>query len=348
MLEAFRRTYPEHELQREATKQIAFVYRQSGQVARAAGEYERIATESDDPQLRGEALLVAGDLHEQSQNMQRALAVYVRYVEEFPRPLDLAVETRVKIADIYKATHDDARYHEELQKIVSIDAASGAERTGRTRFLAARSALVLAELLERQFEAVKLVQPFESSLQEKKRRMDAAIAALGGLVDYQVGEVTAAATFYMAEVYYGFNRSLLESERPSDLRPADRQEYELALEEEAFPFEERAITVHEKNLELIRAGIYNAWIDKSLAKLAQLMPARYAKSEMSSGFLGSIDSYAYRAPAAPAVGIGAVDGDKATQGDAREPDIASVRDAVDAPQSGAAVTAAGASNAIAH
>ena len=168
------------------------------------------------------------------------------------------------------------------------------------------------------------------------------------LVDYQVGEVTAAATFYMAEVYYGFNRSLIESERPSDLQAADRQEYELALEEEAFPFEERAISVHEKNLELIRAGIYNAWIDKSLAKLAQLMPARYAKSEMSSGFLGSIDSYAYRAPAAPAVGIGAVDGDKATQGDAREPDIASVQDAVDAPQSGAAVTAAGASNAIAH
>jgi hypothetical protein len=39
------------------------------------------------------------------------------------------------------------------------------------------------------------------------------------------------------------------------------------------------------------------WLEKSLAKLAQLMPARYAKPEVSSGFLGSIDRYAYRSPA---------------------------------------------------
>ena len=71
------------------------------------------------------------------------------------------------------------------------------------------------------------------------------------------------------------------------------------MEENAFPFEEKAIGVHEKNLELIRSGIYNAWIDKSLAKLVMLMPARYAKAEMSSGFLGSIDRYVYRMPSAP-------------------------------------------------
>jgi hypothetical protein len=288
-------------------------------MSRAAGEYEPIAAESDNPEMRGEALLVAGDLHEQAKNMERALSVYSRYVEEFPRPLELAVETRFKIAEIHKATHDEGRYREELQKIVSIDAASGAERTGRTRLLAARSALVLAEQLYQQFAVLKLVQPFETSLQEKKRRMDLAIAALGSLVDYEVGETTAAATFYIAEVYYGFNRALMESQRPSDLQAADREEYELALEEEAFPFEERAITVHEKNLELIGAGIYNAWVDKSLAKLALLMPARYAKDELSSGFLGSIDRYAYRAPTAP-----------------------------ESPQPGATVTTAGVANAIAH
>lgn len=342
VLEEFRRAYPQHELQREATKQIAFVYRQSGQVARAAGEYERIAAESDDPELRGEALLVAGDLHEQAKSTDRALDVYRRYVDEFPRPLERAVETRFRIAEIYKATHDDARYHEELQKIVSIDAASGSERTSRMRVVAARSALVLAEQLYQQFSVAQLVQPFESSLQEKKRRMDAALGALGKLVDYEVGEVTAAATYYMAEVYYGFNRSLIESQRPAGLQAADLKDYELALEEEAFPFEERAIAVHEKNLELIRAGIYNAWIDKSFARLALLMPARYAKEELSSGFLGSIDRYAYRAPAAPDVGLGAVDGNKATRADAPQSGVSIAQGAA----SGSVATSAGVSNAL--
>jgi outer membrane protein assembly factor BamD (BamD/ComL family) len=299
VLDAFRRTYPQHELTREATKQIAFVYRQSAQVARAASEYERIAAEADQPELRGEALLLAGDLHEQAKNTERALAVYLAYVKEFPRPLDPGVETRSKIAEIYKAAHDTTRYHEQLQQIVTIDAQAGAERTNRTRTLAASSALVLAEASYEQFASVKLVQPFERSLQLKQQRMDAAMKSLGALVDYQVGAVTAAATFYMAEVYYGFNRSLMESERPKEMQAAQLQEYELALEENAFPFEEKAIGVHEKNLELMRTGIYNDWIEKSLSKLAQLMPARYAKTEVSSGFLGSIDHYAYRSPSAP-------------------------------------------------
>ena len=70
VLEAFRSSYPDHELNREATKQIAYVYRQNGQLSQAAGEYERVASESSDPNLRGEALLVAGDLYEQSGSMR--------------------------------------------------------------------------------------------------------------------------------------------------------------------------------------------------------------------------------------------------------------------------------------
>ena len=129
--------------------------------------------------------------------------------------------------------------------------------------------------------------------------MDAALEAFGRLVDYEVGEVTAAATFYMAELYFDFSRALNESERPTDLDPAELQDYEAALEEEAFPFEEKAIEVHEKNLELMAAGVYNPWIEKSLARLAVLMPGRYAKAEASSGFIASIDTYAYQAPSAP-------------------------------------------------
>jgi hypothetical protein len=50
------------------------------------------------------------------------------------------------------------------------------------------------------------------------------------------------------------------------------------------------------------AGIYNAWIERSLGKLADLMPGRYAKFEASSGFIDSLDSFAYRTPNAPAPG----------------------------------------------
>jgi tetratricopeptide (TPR) repeat protein len=296
VLEAFRTSYPKHELKREASRQIAHAYRESGQLARAAAEYDVIASESEDPELRREALLVAGDLYAASQGIDLALNAYTRYVKEFPRPVETAVETRFKISEIYKSAHAETHYEQELADIVRIDAEAGSERTDRTRTLAARSALVLSEKLYREFVAVKLSQPFETSLQEKKQRMDTAITAMSGLVAYEIADVTAAATFYMAETYLDFSRALATSERPADLQPAEKDAYELALEEEAFPFEEKAIDTHTKNLELLQAGVLNTWTDKSLGKLRELMPGRYAKDEVSSGFLGAIETYAYRSP----------------------------------------------------
>jgi hypothetical protein len=251
--------------------------------------------------LRSDALLLAGDLYAESKSQDRALDAYTRYVNDFPKPVEMALETRFKIAEIRKATHEDSLYHEQLKQIVSIDASAGSERTGRTRTLAARSGLVLAEQLYKDFSVLKLRQPFETSLKTKQQGMDATIAAMGKLVDYQIGEVTAAATYYMAETYFNFSRSLVESERPSDLKPSDLQEYEMQLDETAFPFEEKAINVHEKNMELLHAGVFNSWTEKSLSKLTELMPGRYAKRELSSGFLDALDSYVYKTPASQIV-----------------------------------------------
>jgi len=290
VLEAFRTTFPENKLQLEATKQIAYAYRQSGQLSHAAGEYDRIASQSNDPALRSEALLDAGDLYAQSDARDRALDAYIRYVKEFPKPVETAIETRFKIAEMYKAAHDETPYHQQLEEIVSADASAGSDRTVRTRTLAARSALVLAEQLYGDFVVVKLRQPFETSLQDKKQRMNNTIAALGRLVDYEIDEVTAAATYYMAETYSNFSRSLLESEQPADLKPEDVEAFKNELDEAAFPFEEKAINVHEKNMELLHAGVFNSWTEKSLGRLAELMPGRYAKHETSSGFLDAISS----------------------------------------------------------
>ena len=296
VLEAFRTTFPENKLKLEATKQIAYAYRQNGELSHAASEYDRIASQSDDPALRSEALLDAGDLYAQSNARDRALDAYIRYVKEFPRPVETAIETRFKIAEMYKAAHDETLYHQQLEEIVSADAGAGSERTGRTRTLAARSALVLAEQLYGDFVVVKLRQPFETSLLDKKQRMDATIAALDRLVDYEIDEVTAAATYYMAETYSNFSRSLLESEQPADLKPEDLEEFKNKLDEAAFPFEGKAINIHEKNMELLHAGVFNSWTEKSLNRLTELMPGRYAKHETSSGFLGATDSHVEGAP----------------------------------------------------
>jgi tetratricopeptide (TPR) repeat protein len=300
VLESFRSTYPKHKMAGEATRLIARAYRESGELSHAAGEYERLASESTDEAVRRESLLVAGDLYQQSNASDKALAVYQHYITDFPKPLETALEARFKISEIYKAAHNDSSYQKELMDIVSLDAAGGSERTGRTRTIAGRSALVLAEQLYQACVAVKLRQPFEASLKQKKQRMDATIKAMTGLVDYQIADVTAAATFYMAETYFDFSRSLKESERPADMKGANLEKFEADLDEAAYPFEDKAIKVHEKNMESLHAGVFNTWTEKSLSRLAEMVPGRYAKNEMSSGFIGTIDRYVYQSPLAQA------------------------------------------------
>jgi TolA-binding protein len=293
VLQRFRKNYPGNELQPEVTKKIAFALKEGGNPALAAAEYERVETETKDDELRRGALALAAELYEQAGQSTGALRVYRRYVEYFPKPLELAIETRHKIAQLYKSANDTKAYFNELRQIVDSDARAGSERTDRTRYLAALSALALTEPLYQQFVAIKLVQPFKKNLARKKAAMKKTIDAFGKLPDYQVGEVTAASAFYIAETYRYFGRALAESERPKNLTALEREQYELALEDQVYPFEEKAISLHEKNLELLDRGVYNTWIDKSIARLAKLVPARYAKFEESMDFVERIGPFRY-------------------------------------------------------
>ena len=307
VLEGFRRDFPGNTLQPEVTRKLAFVYKENNQISLAAHEYERIESESTDDEIRRDALLVAAQLHEQDGNTARVLEVCRRYVDYFPEPVELNLETRSKIAGILKVRSDRGAYLKELEKIVAIDALAGSAQTPRTRYLAAQAALVLAQNDFDAFAAVKLVKPLEENLSKKRDLMKTATEEFGRLVDYEIGEVTAAATFYLAEIYSHFSKALMTSERPEGLSPLEMEQYDLAIEEEAYPFEERAIEVHESNLKLISLGVYNEWIDKSLQRLAESVPARYDKPEEASGIMSSLGIYVFEiarpAPVDPEVAI---------------------------------------------
>ncbi|MEJ2142385.1 MAG: tetratricopeptide repeat protein, partial [Gammaproteobacteria bacterium] len=292
----FRKNYPGHKLQHDVTKKIAYVYKESGKHKLAAKEFERIFAESKDNEVKREALLTAAELYEKANDTSNALNIYQRFVKYYPKPVEFALETYYKIAMVYKSRKEMGRYHNTLKHIINTDKNAGAERTDRTRYLAAQSSLVL---IEPQFEkhlAIKLVAPFKRSLKKKKKSMEILIKTFNRLVDYKVADVTAASTYYIAEIYYNFNRSLLESERPKKLNDLELEEYNLMIEDQAFPFEEKTIAVHEKNMELLTLGVYSKWIDKSIEKLAALLPARYAKPEQNVAYIEEIDVFRYKVP----------------------------------------------------
>jgi hypothetical protein len=140
---------------------------------------------------------------------------------------------------------------------------------------------------------VRLEKPLEDNLARKRNLMKAATQEFTRLLEYGVGDVSAAGMFYLAEIYAHFSKALTASERPEGLSPLELEQYELAIEEQAYPFEEKAIDIHEKNLKLIAQGIYNQWVDQSLQKLAVFVPARYAKPEATGEVVASPESFMF-------------------------------------------------------
>ncbi|MHA7837132.1 MAG: tetratricopeptide repeat protein, partial [bacterium] len=102
VLDAFRSSFPEHELNREATRQLAFVFQEQGDSERAAAEYERVAGEATEPDLRRDALSTAGALYEEAGNPRRALSVYREFVTEFTQPIEELVVVHFNMAEIHR------------------------------------------------------------------------------------------------------------------------------------------------------------------------------------------------------------------------------------------------------
>ncbi|WGL16330.1 tetratricopeptide repeat protein [Microbulbifer bruguierae] len=288
VLKAFRSNHPEHELQKEVTKKLAVVYQEGGQLLLAAAEFERIERETEDEDVRREALTQAAELYSAASSPERALAALNRYVKLFPQPMEPALEVRQKMADIHFHSGNQKAYFNTLDDMVRIELRGANERNERTRYLAGNAALKLAEPRYDAFAEIALMAPLERNLKTKRTRMQAATKAFSDLIDYQVADVTAAATFYLGEIYLHFSRALKESERPNSLDAMELEEYELALEEQIYPFEERAISVHEKNIDLMAAGIYNDWVAKSIGQLAGLVPARYEREEDAGNIVMTI------------------------------------------------------------
>jgi len=281
-LEQFRGDYPDSEFADDVTQKLAVTYLESGRADQAASEFERIAVaESSSEEIRHEALWKAAELYKASGSLMAEQRVLDGIVERYPRPIAESIEARYRLLQIAEATGNEQRRMTALREIIEVDATAGAERTDRTKYLAALASLQLAEPIYTRFEVVRLTQPLAESLKLKKSLMEDVIAAYTGAADYGVAEVTTAATFRLGEVYEQFSADLLESDRPADLDADALEQYDILLEEQAFPFEEKAIDLYKANADRAPEGVYDTWVRQSFERLAGLMPARYAKEERS-------------------------------------------------------------------
>jgi cellulose synthase operon protein C len=289
VLEGFRRNFPQSPLQADVTRNLAVAYSETNHPAQAAMEFEQIAqSPKETPEVQREATLQAAELYDKGGNPAKSRAMLEAFVKHFPQPLNPAMEARNKLSAIAGKAGDFSGRDYWLRDIIAADRTAGAARTDRSRALAAKATLTLAAPAREEFKSIKLVVPLKKSLAEKRKAMEAALKAYEAAADYQVADVTTAATFESAELYRQLGKDLMSSERPKNLSKDELEQYDVLLEEQAFPFEEKAIKLHEVNAARTKDGTYDEWVQKSFAALAQLNPGRYGKAEIGEQTVESI------------------------------------------------------------
>ena len=278
--ETFLARWPGHTLAAEAQVSLAAALVELGDHARAAPALVAVAAlpgETED--VRRAALWQAAELYEAGGDAAQAEQALRQYLERFPVPADAALEARHRLAELAGQRDDAVERRRWLESIITMHADAGTAATARSRTLAASASLELAMPLVERFAALTLGPPLERSVPEKAKRMRAALDALGVAAGYGVAEVTTESAFRMAELYRDMAAALLESARPPGLDADTLEQYEMLLEEQAFPFEEDAIAIHEANAARARDGLYDRWVVASYEALAELVPARWNRQE---------------------------------------------------------------------
>ena len=221
-------------------------------------------------------------------DIEDAIEYFREYAHAYETPMDLNLEAIHHLDQLYQRTGDGDKRRFWLAKKIDLHERMGRGATERATYLAAEAQFVLAEDERAVFQGLALGHPLKKSLKRKQRQLTRTVKAFEKVAGYQVVEFSTASTFYIADLYTELSRSLMASSRPADLSELELAQYEILLEEQAYPFEEQAISLHEINMRRSWTGVYDDWVRKSFQELGRLMPARFDKQELEVAYVETI------------------------------------------------------------
>lgn len=285
LFEDFRQRFPKNKLTENIQEQLILAYQQNENWQQAADELLVLHQANPQSEEGRQALYVAAQYLNKIDNRQKALDAYRTYAHSYAMPFAEANEARFIMSEFYLASNESSKRRFWLSKLIQADQQAqkspDIERADRTRYLAAMASNVFADNKLYTYKKIKLTQPLKASLAKKKLALNTALDAYNKTLDYKVEEFSTSANFSIADIYHQLAKDLMTSSKPKNLNALELEQYDLLLEEQAYPFEEKAIDIHETNAKRSWQGSYDAWIQKSFSALEKLLPGRYNKQEKS-------------------------------------------------------------------
>ena len=279
LLADFRSRYPDHELAAGIDLRLASMYEQTENWSSAAAEYVTLSRGAEDEAVRRQSLYRAAEIYREQNQAELAIEHFRNYAHTYKQPVDLRLEAMHNMDELYQQTGDADKRRFWLKQKIDLHRGMGSGATERATFLAASAQAVFAEEAKAEFASIALKHPLKRSLKRKQKALQKTLRAYEALASYEVAQFTTASTFEIASLYRTLSAAIMDSDRPGNLSELEMAQYEILLEEQAFPFEEQAIDLHQINMQRAWSGVYDDWVKQSFEALAQLMPGRFAKTE---------------------------------------------------------------------
>lgn len=289
-IERFQKLYPRHQFSADVSKKLSLAYLKSNQGIKAAQAFEKISQLDSDREVQAAALWQAAELYEQKNKRYEAIKAYRNYFDKFKKPYTQSLEAIHKVAGLYLKIDKPKSQVQWLSKLVKLDGKTlNNQKTDRSRYLVSQSYLTLARLEHQRFERIQLKQPIKRNLLNKKKAMQSAVKFYAQAAADKIYESATESTFQIGKIYKDFSKSLLDSERPKNLNEEELDQYEILLEDQALPFEDKAIEFFEINLARIKDGHFNDWIGQSHEALKVVFPVRYDREPKQDDYIREMD-----------------------------------------------------------
>ncbi len=281
ILEKFKLNFPGHAFISDVDNSLAVAYLETENHVKAAEQLTIISANYTDPAMKRDAVWQTAELYEKGGAYRKAIGAYQTFVQRYSNEKEQAIEARQRLIDLNGKLNLIAKQTHWRKELIAHAPSTDKTLSARARYLASVAALALAKPTLDAFDRIELVAPLKANIAKKRKAMETSLAALDLASQYGIAEVTTESTFQIGELYRKFSSALLDSERPEGLSEEALDQYELVLEDQAYPLEEKAIEVHETNANRIKDKIYDEWVKGSFASLGKLLPARYGKYESS-------------------------------------------------------------------
>ncbi|MES2661781.1 MAG: tetratricopeptide repeat protein [Pseudomonadota bacterium] len=245
----------------------------------SANLYKQYSTQVDSQENKIAALQKSAELYKSSNNQQETIGVLEELLVLKKSDMQESITLHNELINFYIKQKQINKINFHSKFIVDLSLSLQQPTTIEINTIRAKYVLKKAKNNFEKFNALKITAPIEQSFNAKYLIITNTIDLLDHVKALNVSRYQYESEFLLGDLFYRFAQDLLHSEVPPNLTEDEALEYQALLEEQAYPFEEKAIELFKLNFSQLKNRDEDKWIILNRQRLETLLPALFLKSE---------------------------------------------------------------------